>query len=381
MSTLNAIASVLVILVVFMDAFEAMLLPRRVTRNFRFTRVFFAYTWMPWAALARRMKTGKRREMFLSFYGPLSVLVLFTLWALGLIAGFAVLQWSIGTELHAVGDLPKLSTYFYLSGVTFFTLGFGDVTPLDHAGRFVAVVEAGVGFGFLAVVISYLPVLYQSFSRRELTIALLDARAGSPPTAAQLLIRVAQHRNFAMLDRFLEEWERWAAEVMESHISFPVLSFYRSQHDNQSWLAALTAILDTSALVLAVKGTDASQAQLTFAISRHLVVDLAQVYRVPPIDLESDRLPAEQLKRLRSDLRSAGLELREGEAVDRKLTELRGMYEPFLNALSRFFVLALPPLYFDKAPVDNWQTSAWMRRTLGIGKLTLAEPGDDHVDR
>jgi hypothetical protein len=381
MSTLIALASLLVILLVFMDAFEAMLLPRRVPRNFRFARMFYVYSWTPWAALARRMKPGKRREIFLSFFGPLSVLVLFILWAVGLIAGFAVLQWSIGADLHTPGDVPKLSTYLYLSGVTFFTLGFGDITPLDPAGRFVAVVEAGVGFGFLAVVISYLPVLYQSFSRREVTIALLDARAGSPPTAGQLLLRLAQHRNFAMLERFLEEWERWAAEVLESQISFPVLSFYRSQHDNQSWLATLTATLDTAALVIAgVKGTCPAQAQLTFAMARHVVVDLAQIYRVPPIEPDPDRLPVEQLKRLRADLLSAGLELREGEAVERKLAELRGMYEPFVNALSLYFLLALPPVYSEKAPVDNWQTSAWMRRTLGIGKLTLAEPGDDHVD-
>ncbi len=101
------------------------------------------------------------------------------------------------------------------------------------------------------MVISYLPVLYQAFSHREVTISLLDARAGSPPTAGQLLIRISRDRNFALLDRFLEEWERWAAEVLESHVSFPVLSYYRSQHDNQSWLAAITAILDTSALVIA----------------------------------------------------------------------------------------------------------------------------------
>src|SRR5579864_526712 len=319
MSSLIAAISVLVIFLVLLDAFEAILLPRRVTRDFRLARVFYVYSWTPWAAIARRMKPGKRREMFLSFFGPLSVLALLTLWAIGLITGFALLHWSIGSNLHAPDDPPRLSVYYYLSGVTFFTLGFGDVTPLDPAGRFVAVLEAGIGFGFLAVMISYLPVLYQSFSRREATIALLDARAGSPPTAAQLLTRLAQNHNFTKLDRFLEEWERWAAEVLESHISLPMLSYYRSQHDNQSWLAALTVILDTSSLVIAgVKGTDAYQAQLTFAMARHVVVDLSQVYRVPPIEPDPDRLPESSLKRLREDLCAAGLELRE-ETVNLKL--------------------------------------------------------------
>jgi hypothetical protein len=271
--------------------------------------------------------------------------------------------------------------YLYFSGVTFFTLGFGDVTPVDPLGRFLAVAETGIGFAFLAVVISYLPVLYQAFSHREVTISLLDARAGSPPTAAQLLIRIARHRNFAVLDRFLEEWERWAAEVLVNHVSFLVLSYYRSQHDNQSWLAALTAILDTSALLIAgAKDVDAHQAKLTFATARHTVVDLAQVYYVPPIEPQPDRLARDQLQRLRAELKAVGLELREGETVDRKLAELRGMYEPFVNALARHFVLALPPVLADSTPVDNWQTSAWMRRTSGIGRLSPSEAEDDHRD-
>jgi Ion channel len=381
MWVLTAAVSVLLIVLVLWDAFEAMLLPRRVTRQFRFARLFYVYSWRPWAALAGMMRLGKRRNAFLSLYGPLSILGLFSLWAAGLIAGFALLQWSLGSPLHTLDGHYNLGDYGYFSGVTFFTLGFGDVTPARPLGRFLAVVESGLGFGFLAVVISYLPVLYQAFSRREVTISLLDARAGSPPTASQFLGRLAQYSDVALLDRFMEEWERWAAEVLESHISFPVLSYYRSQHDNQSWLAALTAILDTSALVVAgIRGAGRSQAWLTFAMSRHVVVDLSQVLHVPPIAPDPDRFPPERLRALRENLRSAGLELKDGESVDRRLAELRGMYEPFVNALSHHLLLTLPPVFSEGEPVDNWQTSAWMRRARGFSQLTTVYPGDDHVD-
>ena len=236
-------------------------------------------------------------------------------------------------------------------------------------------------FGFLAVVISYLPVLYQAFSGREVTISLLDARAGSPPTAAQLLIRLARGRNIAALGRFLEEWERWAAQVLESHVSFPMLSYYRSQHDNQSWLAALTVVLDASALVLSVvEGADVYQAGLTFAMARHVVVDLAQVYQVLPIGPDPDRLPEARLQRLREELGAAGLHLREGKEADRALAELRGVYEPFLAALSRHLALELPPFLLEAATVDNWQTSAWMDRTRGLGGLAVSDANDDHAD-
>jgi len=381
MSYLAAGVSLVLIAMVLVDAFEVMLLPRRVTRQFRFVLLFYVYSWTPWATLARHMRPGKWRNTFLSYFGPLSVLGLISAWAVALIFSFALLQWSLGSEFRSLGEQARFSVYLYFSGVTFFTLGYGDVAPVNPLGRFLAVAETGIGFGFLAIVISYLPVLYQAFSRREVTIALLDARAGSPPTASQLLVRVARRHNFAVLDRFLEEWERWAAELLESHVSFPLLSYYRSQHDNQSWLAALTAILDTATLVIAgAKDVDLFQARLTFATARHAVVDLAQVYHVPPIEPDPDRLPPDQLRRLRVELAASGMELREGEAVDQKLAELRGMYEPFLSALARHFLLALPPVLSDSTPVDNWQTSAWMRRTSGIGRLSLPEPGDDHRD-
>ena len=81
-----------------------------------------------------------------------------------------------------------------------------------------------------------------------------------------------------MLDQILRDWERWAAEVLESHLSYPALSFFRSQHNNQSWLGALITILDGSALVIAgVDGLRNEQAKITFAMARHAVVDLAQV--------------------------------------------------------------------------------------------------------
>ena len=150
-----------------------------------------------------------------------------------------------------------------MSGTTIFTLGYGDVVPLDPVGRFLAVAEAGMGFGFLAVVIGYLPVLYQAFSRRETIISLLDVRAGSPPSGGALLVCAAESHDIEAIRRLLQDLEQWSAEVLESHLSFPVLSYYRSQHDNQSWLAALTAVLDACAFIISsIKAVAPYQAQL-----------------------------------------------------------------------------------------------------------------------
>ncbi len=381
MSLVGAVASTAVIAWILFEAFESMVLPRRVMRKVRFNRWFYRVNWPVWLLLSRALRAPKRRETFLSFFGPLSLLALFSAWVVGLITGFAVLHWSLGTPPQRPdGTEVGLTEMLYFSGITFFTIGYGDVVPANSLGRFLAVMEGGIGFGFLAIIIGYMPVLYQAFSRRETVISLFDARAGSPPSAGQLLLRIAPHYNAGAATDALAEWERWSAELLESHLSFPVLSFYRSQHDNQSWLAALTTILDTSALILAAApGKSLFQAQLTFAMARHAAVDLALVFHAPPRPVEPDRLPSDAWQRLSETVRAAGLELRQGPAVEAKLAELRGMYEPFVNALAQFFHFQLPPLFSEKVIVDNWQTSAWMRRTAGFRHLPIRD-GDEHFD-
>ena len=375
MTVLVAASGCILIFIVLWDAFETIVLPRRVTRRIRLTRLFYYYTWKPWAALARRMPRSKRRDSYLGFYGPLSLLVLISIWAIGLIFGFAMLQLALGVKLNVAEEASSFGTYLYMSGTTFFTLGLGDVTPVARVGRFLAVVEAGIGFGFLAMVIGYLPVHYQAFSRREVNISMLDARSGSPSSPTELLRRHAACGNMNELGEFLRDWERWSAELMESHLSYPVLCYFRSQHDNQSWLVALTTILDTCALVMVgVDGAPAWQARLTFAMARHAVVDLAQIFYTPPVTPDPDRLPPDDLSRLRLSLAASGIPLRDGEAADQKLLELRRMYEPYVYALAQYLFTPLPVwiLQKDKDAVDNWQTSAWERRSAGATAATLA---------
>ncbi len=360
MEILAAILGVVLILIILGDAFETVVLSRRVTRRVRLARLFFRYTWLPSSALLCRISSGRRRENYLSFYGPLSLVLLLIVWATGLIFGFALLHWANGSAVGWAKGAPHFVTDLYFSGTNFFTLGLGDVTPGTPMERALTVLEAGVGFGFLALVIGYLPALNVSFSRREVNISLLDARGGSPPTAAELLRRHTHEYGLEELQHLLRDWELWSAELLESHLSYPVLAYFRSQHDNQSWLGALSAILDTCALVMAcLKGPCERQAQLTFAIARHAVVDLALIFQRPPREPEDDRLPAAELMHLRDILGANGLILHEGSEAEQKLRELRRMYEPYINSLSRYLTITIPPWIPDAGPADNWQTTAW----------------------
>jgi hypothetical protein len=371
-----AVVGVVVIVAVLWDTFETIVLPRRVARRLRITRIFYVMTWAPVAGIARRLPTGKKRDRYLAFYGPLSLLLLLLVWAFGLLFSFALLQWGVRSVLHAPEPAAGFGTYLYMSGVIFFTLGFGDVFPLDALGRVLAVVEAGTGFGYLAAVIGYLPVLYQSFSRREVSISTLDARAGTPPTAAELLRRHAEAGRLDALGGLLQDWERWAADLMESHLSYPVLCYYRSQHDNQSWLASLVCVLDTCALVLVgIDGAHEWQARLTFAMARHALVDISQIFNTRPVLFERERMSDEDLAVLRTSLAGRGLNLRAGADADDRLRSLRRLYEPYANGLSCHLLIPLPPWLPDAARADNWQTSAFDRTAAAAPS---AASNDEH---
>jgi ion channel len=341
---------------VLWDAFETVLLPRSILRRLRLARAYFYATWRPWAFAATWFASEPRRERFIAVYGPLYLLGLTVIWACGLIGGFAIVQWGAGSRLHSpdgpVGFLDDL----YMSGSTFVTLGLGDIRPIGRLARLLTVAEAGTGFAFLAVVVAYFPVLYQSFSRREVRLTVLDAWAGSPPVAAEALRRLGEAHETRALDAFLKDWELWCSETLESHISYPAVAFFRSQHQRQSWVAALTAILDLTALVIAgIDGVPTWQARVTFAIARHAAVDLAQILRAPRGAI--DRLPPADLERVRRQLEAAGLRPDRSPAADAHLRELRGSYEPYVNGLGQLLAMPLPPWLRDGTQRDNWQTS------------------------
>jgi hypothetical protein len=193
-----------------------------------------------------------------------------------------------------------------------------------------------------------------------------------------MLRRHGHDHALAALQHLLKEWEQWCAEFLEIHLSYPVLAYFRSQHDNQSWLGALTAILDACALVtMGIEGACERQARLTFAMARHAVVDLALIFGTPPGKDERERLPSPQLQALRQNLAEAGLRLREGASVDQSLAELRAMYEPYLYSLSRYFHITLPP-WIAEGHADNWQSSRWEQVAAIASVRRRGAGGDRH---
>jgi hypothetical protein len=354
-AVLAGVAGVVLVLLILWDAFETVLVPRRIGRRVRLTRYFYIVLWRIWRAIALRLRSA-RREMLLGFFPPLSLILLLLCWAAGLIFAFALIEIATG---QAAGLPPRgFGTLLYASGQTFFTLGFGDFTPSTPWGRFLAVLEAGLGFGFLGTVVGYLPTMYAAFSQREIEISLLDARAGSPPTAAEFLRRASKLEDGRLVE-ILRDWERWAAQLLETHISYPQLAYNRSQHGNQSWLAALTVILDSTAVLLARPGAPgASQARLTFAMARHALVDITQVFVREFTTVPGERFTPECLSVLEAPF-GVLASPEEAREFEQRLAELRLLYEPYARALAAFLLFPLPPWEYTTPRPDNWQRAPW----------------------
>jgi len=394
MRAFTFVAGVVCLFAVLLDAFQTIILPRRATGRFRLTRIFYVVTWRPWVFVGKRLRNPRKRETFFSYYGPMSLIFLLALWAGSMVVGFALIFYALGSPFNDAAQGASFRSDLYVSGTTIFTLGLGDVTPRSAWARELVILEAGIGLGFLAVVMGYFPVLYSAFSRREVSISLLDARAGSPPTAAELMRRHSYEGGESALTLLLVEWERWSAELLESHISYPLLCYFRSQHNNQSWISALTAVLDTSALMIAdVQGNDARQAQLTFAMARHALVDLAQIFSLPPVNDAPDRLPLDRYEQLYDLLCKSGVSVcRDGHSYER-LRDMRALYEGYAEALAGYLHMPLPPWIADQPHKDNWLTVAKLRaqaETASLhsndgapvvgGSQAIAIAGDDHHD-
>ncbi len=345
---------------VLLEIFVAFVLPRRVKRDPRFVRSIFTRLWGPWRRFAQTL-SRPAEDTVLGVFGPLELIVNLMLWVVLMMFGYACLQWAGGSHLGPGGRPVDFGDDMFFSSASLVATGTAGLSAHTGFERAVQVFDAASGLAVVAIVIGYLPALYQAFSRREATVSQLDARAGSPPSAGRLVVRSTQRGGWEALNKYLSSWETWVAELMETHLAYPVLGYFRSQHINQNWLSAMCTVMDACAFtVSAAPAGSVDSARFTFAIARHASVDLGYSYRAEPVPPATDRLPAEDLDALLGQLREVGVEPAvDFDTVSERLTRLRGMYEPNVNALSIRLGLDLPPWLAPESPTDNWRSTQW----------------------
>src|SRR5438874_3447328 len=330
MRVVAGIAGAVLIALMLSEFFVTFMLPRRVRRDPRIARGLIRLFWRPWRKVAHRLSTSSE-DTFLGLFGPLALLSQLLVWTVGLIIGFALLEWA------AVGGGFGHGLLF--SSGLFLSAEGASGSTIVHV---IALFEAAIAIGVLFIVIGYLPAVYGSCSRREIAVSRLATRAGSPRAAGAILQRGGRRERWLGLEQELRAWEEWAAELMETHLSYPILGFYRSQHVSQNWLAALTAMVDVAAFVKATAPEGKVRAaDVTFGIGRHAFADLALQFRLERGAVQ-ERLTADEFDQLYSIVEAATDDSVGRETAHRRLAELREQYEPNAEALARFLALDLP---------------------------------------
>jgi len=330
------LAGIVILLWTLLDVFRTLVMPRAARGRFRLSRILFRLLWRPWRWAGVRRKTIQARERVLAGAAPFFFFLLLVGWVSLALLGYALILWSPFVDgLGRGGD--SFGDAIYVAGSSLFTLGFGgDVTGWTRA---VVVIAGATGLGLFAVVIAYLPVLYQAFNRREVGVLLLDARAGSPPSGPELLHRLGSAGVASSLPELFAEWERWVADVLETHMSYPLLALFRSPHDDTSWITSLGAVLDAATLILtSVDGEPDERAKLMYGTGVHAVEDLFYYLRLPEREAVIQR---DEFEDVLDDLKEDGFSVRPVDEAFGRFTEKREKYAPRLDAIA--VLLAAPP--------------------------------------
>ncbi len=330
---------------VFWDVFETIVVPRPTPSLWRIARHLTRNSWRIWRRIFAPIRRPLVRERYLGFYAPALVMALLGTWLAFLVLGYGLILLAFGNELKpAVHDLP---TAAYFAATSLLTLGFGDVVASGGAARVVSLMAAASGLGIVALSVTYLFSLFASFQRREILVVSLSARAGAPPSSIALLETYAQLGIVDELRSLFADWERWSAEVLDSHVAYPILGFFRSSHDNVSWVNSLGAVLDAAVLVqTTIRNGPRAQAELTIRVGAHFVEDLSNL-----LDVREDgsNLAKEDFDGAYAILGRAGYSLEPRQAAWRAFQQRRSTYAARLEALARYWAVPATRWIGDRA--------------------------------
>jgi hypothetical protein len=320
------------------DVFQSVVLPRPAVGRVRFSPVLIRWMWRLWRSVATRPRRLQTREAALAAFAPVTVLGLLILWGFLLSLGYALIFYALQDGLHPRPETFGTTLFFSVGTLLSFIVSGIDATAAPT--RLLVGMEAATGFALFALVISLLFSLFSSFQRRETAVVALDALAGAPPSGLQILESCAKHDMPEQLADTFIEWRNWTVDVLESHLSYPLLLYFRSSHDKEAWPNSFAAVMDAATLVLSVvDGGPVGPATLMYKVGTHLIEDMGRYYRqrdLPVTDPDRQEF-AEACERLRG----AGYRLRDVDTAWLEFTRLRVVYAAWLDRLTT--VLALTP--------------------------------------
>ena len=353
--TLLALLGLLFVAAVLWDVFQTVVVPRPSPGRLRIARHLARISWRITRGVALRSSNPRRREGMLGVFAPALVVLLLVVWVVVLLLGFGLLIYALRDELRP--QPANLGEAMYAAGTALLTIGFGDFVPTGTGARLISLVAAGTGLGIVALVITYLFSLYGAFQRREVHVVMLDARAGAPPSGVALLETYARLGIVDELPDLFASWEVWTAEVLDSHVAYPILGFFRSSHDNESWVSSVGAVLDAATLVLtAVEGVPRGHAEMMAAMGEHLVEDVGQTYGFE--NEPGAGIARAEFEEARQRLADAGYALADADRAWRNFSARRSHYAARLNLLAEQWVSPPSQWIGDRAPLGHHEEDA-----------------------
>lgn len=358
------IAGLALILIVFYDLFQSVVLPRPAINKLATVRYLLRGAWWSWRWVGNRISSLPRRERWLATYGPISVLLFFTVWALALILGYGLIFDGLRDEMHPASD--SLGTSVYFSATTLVPLSYGDFIPIGVAARLTTIAESVTGIVLAALAITLLFSLYEAFQKREELVVTLDALAGAPPSGVQILETAAAHGMREELIKTFDDWKQWAAAVLESHLAYPALVFFRSSHDNEAWLNSFGAVMDAAVLVMStVEDKSEGPAKLMYRVGNHLVEDLSWYFRRWAVQDDTPVIERFEFDQAWERLKQAGYHCNPAEDAWTKFAKFRSNYASPINGLARALSILPAEWIGDRSYLPHRQREQrrrWVRR-------------------
>jgi Ion channel len=329
---------VVLLAAVSFDLFQSVVLPRPAARRIQLARLIVRPMWRVWRWLFLRGSKVERTEARLATFGPLALITLFAVWGFALVIAYSLMIYAVRDQFRP--PLLDYATSFWVSGTTLVPLAYGDFVPEQGVSRILIFLESASGVGVAALAITLLFELYGSFRSREESVVALDALAGAPPSAVQLLETAAERGMDGILKETFDEWRKWSAMVLESHLAYPLLVFFRSSHDNEAWINSFGAVMDAAGLIITSTDHDSrGAARLMFTVGNHLVEDLTWVLRLktsPDAIIERSEYAAAAAR-----LKTAGYNVTDGDLAWEKFSHFRAKYASTLNLIAQ--LLSAPP--------------------------------------
>jgi hypothetical protein len=337
---LAAVVGAALVLWSLADLFQSVVVPRSVGGRFRPSVIMVRFGWRLWRDSSMRIADQERREDTLAIFAPTFMMTLLAYWVFSQIVGYGLIFWALRAGLQPE---PKLGGAIYFAGTSLMTIGYGDIVPLHWYTRLLALIAAGGGLATIAIVATFLFQTFAAFQKREAFIVTISERTGAPPSGLEFVMRHVKLGLVSDLGPLLREAQHWIAEVMETHLAYPVLTYFRSSHDDESWVGTLGALLDASTLLITTLDMDQrGQAEITLRLGSHLVRDFTGFFRLPPND-------------------AAGVEFDEFVTAYKALGELGAPLHPLEDAWSAFaqkraaYAVALDTMAFWwRIPPARW---------------------------